>query len=53
MWIEPMFGEWEPGGFGLDTSGQLPGERLERLLIPMLVAYLWFTALGRYITQRG
>ena len=53
MWIEPMFREWESGGFGLDTSGQLPGERLERLLIPMVVVYLWFTALGRYITQRG
>lgn len=53
MWIEPTFREWESGGFGLDTSGLLPGERLERLLIPLLLVYLWFVALGRYITQRG
>lgn len=53
MWIEPTFREWESGGFGLDTSGLLPGERLERLLIPLLLVYLWFTALGRHITQRG
>lgn len=53
MWIEPTFREWESAGFGLDTSGLLPGERLERLLIPVLLVYLWFTALGRYITQRG
>lgn len=53
MWIEPTFREWESGGFGLETSGLVPGERLERLLIPMLLVYLWFTALGRHITQRG
>lgn len=53
MWIEPTFRELESGGFGLDTSGLLPGERLERLLIPLFLVYLWFTALGRYITQRG
>jgi hypothetical protein len=53
MWIEPTFRELESGGFGLDRSGLLPGERLERLLIPLLLVYLWFLALGRYITQRG
>lgn len=53
MWIEPTFREWESSGFGLGTSGLLPGEGLERLLIPLLLVYLWFTALGRYITQRG
>lgn len=53
MWIEPTFRELESAGFGLETSGMLPGERLERLLLPLLLVYLWFTALGRYITQRG
>ncbi len=39
-WIEPTFREWESGGFGLDTSGLLPGDQLERLLIPLLLVYL-------------
>lgn len=53
MWIEPTFREWESNGFGLETSGLVPAERFERLLIPLLLVYLWFTALGRHITQRG
>lgn len=53
MWIEPTFRDWQSGGFGLDTSGLMAGERLEHLLIPLLLVYLWFVRLGRWLTQRG
>lgn len=53
MWIEPTFREWERGGFGLDTSRLLDGARLEHLLIPMLLVYLWFLHMGRWVSQSG
>lgn len=53
MAIEPTFREWQRGGFGLDTSGLLDGERLVHLLIPMLLVYLWFLHLGRWVSQSG
>jgi hypothetical protein len=53
MWIEPTFREWERGGFGLSTSGLVVGERLVRLLIPVMLVYVWMLHLGRWVTQRG
>lgn len=53
MWIEPTFRDWQRGGFGLDTSGALDGERLVHLLIPLLLVYLWFLRLGRWVSQSG
>lgn len=53
MAIEPTFREWQRGGFGLDTSGRLDGARLVRLLIPLLLVYLWFMCVGRRVSQAG
>ncbi len=53
MWVEPTFRELEGGGFGLDTTGLIHAERLERLLIPLLLCYVWLCCLGRWVIKRG
>ena len=53
MWIETGFRDWQSGGFQLDKSGIEDRERLERLLIPMLIAYIWLVSIGRWVVKRG
>jgi hypothetical protein len=53
MWIETGFRDWQSGGFALDRTGIQDRERLARLLIPMLIAYLWLVSLGRWVVKRG
>ncbi len=53
MWIETGFRDWQSGGFQLDKTGIEDRERLERLLIPMLIAYIWLVSLGRWVVKRG
>ena len=53
MWIETGFRDWQSGGFQLDQTGIEARERLERLLIPMLIAYIWLVSIGRWVVKRG
>jgi hypothetical protein len=53
MWIETGFRDWQSGGFRLDQTGIEARERLERLLIPMLIAYIWLVSIGRWVVKRG
>jgi hypothetical protein len=53
MWIETGFRDWQSGGFQLDKSGIEDRERLERLLIPLLIAYIWLVSVGRWVVKRG
>src|SRR5690242_9396500 len=53
MWIETVFRDWQSGGFQLDKSGISDRGRLERLLLPLVIAYLWLVALGRWVVKRG
>jgi hypothetical protein len=53
MWIETGFRDWQSGGFQLDQTGITDRERLARLLIPLLVAYLWLVSIGRWVVKRG
>ena len=53
MWIETGFRDWQSGGFQLDQTGIEDRERLERLLIPVLIAYIWLVSLGRWVVKRG
>ena len=53
MWIETGFRDWQSGGFQLDKSGIEDRERLERLLIPVLIAYIWLVSVGRWVVKRG
>jgi hypothetical protein len=46
MWIETVFRDWQSGGFHLDRSGVTDRERFARLLIPLVIAYLWLVAVG-------
>ena len=40
MWIETGFRDWQSGGFHLDQTGIVDRERLVRLLILVLIAYI-------------
>ena len=53
MWIETVFRDWQSGGFQLDRSGVTDSERFERLLLPLVIAYLWLVAVGRWVVKRG
>jgi hypothetical protein len=53
MWIETVFRDWQSGGFHLDDSGVTDRARFARLLIPLVIAYLWFVAVGRWVVKRG
>jgi hypothetical protein len=53
MWIETGFRDWQSGGFQLDQTGIEDRARLERLLIPLLIAYIWLVSIGRWVVKRG
>jgi transcriptional regulator of met regulon len=53
MWIETVFRDWQSGGFHLDESGVTDRDRFARLLLPMVIAYLWLVAVGRWVVKRG
>jgi hypothetical protein len=53
MWIETVFRDWQSGGFHLDRSGIVDRERFARLLLPLVIAYLWFVSLGRWVVKKG
>jgi hypothetical protein len=53
MWIETVFRDWQSGGFHLDDSGIEDRDRFERLLLPMVIAYLWLVAVGRWVVKKG
>lgn len=53
MWIETVFRDWQSGGFHLERSGITDRKRFARLLLPLVIAYLWFVSLGRWVVKRG
>jgi hypothetical protein len=53
MWIETGFRDWQSGGFHLAQTGIQDRERLVRLLIPVLIAYIWVVRIGRWVVKRG
>lgn len=53
MWIETVFRDWQSGGFHLDKSGITCRDRMERLLLIVAIAYLWFVSVGRWVVKRG
>lgn len=53
MWIETVFRDWQSGGFHLDQSGITERARFARLLLPLVIAYLWLVSVGRWVVKRG
>jgi hypothetical protein len=53
MWIETVFGDWQGRGFRLDQTGITNPKRFERLLILVVLGYLWFVSIGRWVVKRG
>jgi hypothetical protein len=46
--IETMFGDFKSRGFNLQKSGLSEPERLQRLLMPVALAYIWLVFLGHF-----
>ncbi len=40
-------------GFHLDRSGLTDRQRFGRLLLALVIAYLWFVSIGRWVVKRG
>lgn len=53
MWIETLFRDWKSSGFGLNTTGLQDADRLNALLIPLVIAYVWFVSVGRWVVKRS
>lgn len=53
MWIETVFRDWQSGGFHLDRSGVTDRERFARLVLVLVIAYLWLVSIGRWVVKRG
>jgi hypothetical protein len=53
MWIETLFRDWKSSGFGLNTTGLQDADRLSALLIPLVIAYVWFVSVGRWVVKRS
>lgn len=53
MWIETVFRDWQSGGFQLDKSGLQERERFARLLLLVVIAYIWLISIGRWVVKKG
>ena len=53
MGIETVVRDWQRGGLHLDRSGLADRDRLERRLLPLVIADLWLVSLGRWVVKRG
>ncbi len=53
MWIGTGFRDGQSGGFQVDQTGMTDRDRLVRLLIPLLIAYLWLVSIGHWVVKRG
>jgi hypothetical protein len=53
MWIETVFRDWQSGGFHLDKSGLKERERFARLLLLVVIAYIWLLSIGRWVVKKG
>ena len=53
MSIETVFRDLQSQGFDLDKSAIKSRPRLARLLLPLLIVYLWFISVGRWVVRRG
>ncbi len=53
MWIETIVRDWQRGGVHRDDRGITDRDRFARLFLPMVIAYLWLVAVGRWVVKRG
>lgn len=52
-WIEAMYNDMKSKGFDLEHTRLAKPERIERLLLGIVIAYLWFIALGSWVVKNG
>lgn len=51
--IETLFSDTKSRGFGIDKSKLDSPKRLERLLLAVVLAYIWMVYLGNYVLESG
>jgi len=53
MWIEEMYGDMKGHGFNLEATHLRDTDRINRLLLGICIAYVWFVSLGSWVVKRG
>jgi hypothetical protein len=53
FWVEEMFRDFKSHGWDLEASGLRLPQRLERLLLMIALAYVWFVHIGVAVVKRG
>jgi hypothetical protein len=52
-WIEPTFRDWKSAGFDLEASHIRTPDRLERLLLGMVLTNVWLVHIGEWLVRSG
>jgi hypothetical protein len=52
-WIEEMFSDHKSRGLNLEGTRILASDRLQRLLVAVVLAYLWLMQIGFQVVQKG
>ncbi len=53
MWIEEMFGDFKGQGVDLETSHLRHFMRLSRLMLAVVLLYVWLVAIGSSVIKQG
>lgn len=53
MWIEEMYGDMKGHGFDLESTHLRDGQRIERLMLGVCIAFVWLITLGSWVVKRG
>lgn len=53
MWIEEMFGDEKGNGFDLEATHVRDSARLNRLILGVCIAFVYFITLGSWVVKRG
>jgi hypothetical protein len=53
FWIEEMFSDQKRRGLNLESSRLVDPDRLERLLVAVVIAYLWIMQIGARVVDKG
>lgn len=53
MWIEEMFGDEKGHGFDLEATHLRDSARLDRLVLGVCIAFVYFITLGSWVVKRG
>jgi hypothetical protein len=53
MWIDELYGDLKGHGFDLESTHLGSPERIETLLLGVVLAYIWLISLGSWLVKQG